>query len=106
MRHDVDFDQFFVKVCEDGESWTSTDFVDDVQENRLPLDLLASTEAETCFRNHVNALQAARRKEEYVFVYQNYSRFILFFRYSKFVLQSLSLLMNYKGRMYADAKVR
>ncbi|XP_053384790.1 rho GTPase-activating protein 190-like isoform X4 [Mercenaria mercenaria] len=64
MMRDDDFDQFFVKVCEDGDSWTTTEFVDDVQENRLPLDLLASSEAETCFRNHVNALQAARRKEE------------------------------------------
>lgn len=64
MMRDDDFDSFFVKVCEDGETWTTTDFVDDVQENRLPLDLLTSSEAETCFRNHVNALQAARRKEE------------------------------------------
>ncbi|WAR01964.1 RHG35-like protein, partial [Mya arenaria] len=64
MHRDDDFDQFFVKVCEDGDSWTITDYVDNVTDNRLPQDFLVTTEAESCFRNHVNALQAARRKEE------------------------------------------
>lgn len=63
MRED-DFDQYFVKVCDDGESWTITDYVDEVNDIRLPLDLLNTKEAEACFQSHVNALQAARKKEE------------------------------------------
>mgnify|MGYP000163887741 CR=1 FL=1 len=64
MMRDEDFDTYFVKVCEDGESWTITDYVDELKETRLPVDLLTSKEAETCFLNHVNALQAARKKGE------------------------------------------
>lgn len=60
-----DFDVFFIKVCDEpGMSWKFTKFVDDRVENRLPADLLTSTEAENCFRNYVNALQAAHRKEK------------------------------------------
>jgi len=66
MYRDAEFDQFFVKVCQEGESWTITDLVDDVNENRLPADLLTTDEAETCFKNHVNALQAAQRKDKSV----------------------------------------
>ncbi|KAL3841673.1 hypothetical protein ACJMK2_019787 [Sinanodonta woodiana] len=64
IRQDEDFNDYFVEVCEAGMSWKYTDFVDDYQETRLPFDFLSSSEAENGFRNHVNALQAARRKEE------------------------------------------
>ncbi|OWF54503.1 Rho GTPase-activating protein 190 [Mizuhopecten yessoensis] len=58
-----DFDQYFVEVCYENDSWKTTPhFVDNYQEIRIPYDLLSSCDAETCFRNHFNALQAQHRK--------------------------------------------
>ncbi|KAK3101435.1 hypothetical protein FSP39_003567 [Pinctada imbricata] len=60
-----EFDRDFVLVCDEGMSWKFvSEFVDNYSETRIPFDLLGSTEAENCFRNHLNALQAEFRKKE------------------------------------------
>lgn len=52
-------------VCvEETDSWKYSNFVDDYEETRLPFDLLKSPEADTYFRNHMNALQAQHKKLE------------------------------------------
>ncbi|XP_033752621.1 rho GTPase-activating protein 5-like [Pecten maximus] len=63
IRQHPDFDEYFVEVCYENDSWKTTPhFVDNYQETRIPFDLLSSCDAETCFRNHFNALQAQHRK--------------------------------------------
>lgn len=60
-----DFDEFFVEMPE-GESWKALqEFVENFTETRIPLDLLNdSPDAEKCFRNHVDNLQAEYRKSQ------------------------------------------
>lgn len=65
MQSHPDFSGHFVEVCQPGETWKTTeDFLDNGEEKRIPFDLLNSQEAETCFRNHLNELQARRKKKE------------------------------------------
>ncbi|XP_064602991.1 rho GTPase-activating protein 35-like isoform X2 [Liolophura sinensis] len=65
IRQHRDFDSLFVDVCpEETDSWKYSNFVDNYEETRLPFDLLKSPEAETYFRNHMNALQAQHKKLE------------------------------------------
>ena len=64
MMRDPDFEQFFVQVCEAGESWTTrTDFIDNVQESRIPMDILDTKEAADKFRAHFDALMEVHKKE-------------------------------------------
>lgn len=66
IREHPDFDRHFVIISEEGcTSWRqSDDFLDDTEETRIPFDLLNTAEAEMCFRNHLNELQAQHRKQE------------------------------------------
>ncbi|XP_076471931.1 rho GTPase-activating protein 190-like isoform X2 [Babylonia areolata] len=65
MQTHPDFPNHFVEVCPAGESWKQTeDFLDNKDEKRIPLDLLNSAEAESCFRTHLQQLQAQQRKKE------------------------------------------
>ena len=58
-----EFDVYFVEVCDEGDSWKQTPaFIDNYEENRIPFDLLHSSEAESCYRNHYNNLRALNRK--------------------------------------------
>ncbi|XP_005097825.1 rho GTPase-activating protein 35 isoform X2 [Aplysia californica] len=61
-----EFESNFVVVEEDGvTSWKQVEsFLDNTEETRIPFDLLNSAEAEMCFRNHLNELQALHRKRE------------------------------------------
>jgi len=62
-----EFSSNFVVVDEDdpASSWKHADsFLYNTEETRIPFDLLTSAEAEACFRNHLNELQAAYRKRE------------------------------------------
>ncbi|BFZ15995.1 hypothetical protein BsWGS_19034 [Bradybaena similaris] len=66
IREHPDFDRHFVIINEEGcSSWRQSEaFLDDLDEARIPFDLLNSAEAEMCFRNHLNELQALNRKRE------------------------------------------
>lgn len=61
-RH-PDMPKFFVNIGGDGQSWRDGDWLDN-DDKRLPFDLLKSSEAETTFKNHVNALQEQHKKFE------------------------------------------
>ncbi|XP_071104673.1 rho GTPase-activating protein 190-like isoform X3 [Haliotis cracherodii] len=65
QKHE-DFSKYFVDACTVGQgTWKTTDaFLDSQDETRIPFDLLNSPDAETCFRNHVNELQANHRRKE------------------------------------------
>ncbi|XP_076116759.1 rho GTPase-activating protein 35-like [Mytilus galloprovincialis] len=58
-----DYDTYFVELAPGDESWKSKlDFVENYSEIRIPFDLLNSSDAEKCFRNHLKNLQAEYRK--------------------------------------------
>ncbi|CAC5425486.1 ARHGAP5 [Mytilus coruscus] len=60
-----DYDTYFVEVAPGDESWKSKqDFVENYSELRIPFDLLNSSDAEKCFRNHLDNLQAEYRKSQ------------------------------------------
>ncbi|VDI33984.1 Rho GTPase-activating protein 5, partial [Mytilus galloprovincialis] len=60
-----DYDTYFVEVAPGDESWKSKqDFVENYSETRIPFDLLNSSDAEKCFRNHLDNLQAEYRKSQ------------------------------------------
>ena len=64
IAHHQDFDDYFIEIP-DVDSWKlQSDFVDNHSETRIPYDLLNSSDAENCFRNHLNALQAEHRKSQ------------------------------------------
>ncbi|GFN96257.1 rho GTPase-activating protein [Plakobranchus ocellatus] len=66
IKEHPDFERHFVIIDEENcSSWKQADrFLDDTSEHRIPFDLLNSAEAEMCFRNHLNELQAQHRKKE------------------------------------------
>ncbi|GFR73478.1 rho GTPase-activating protein [Elysia marginata] len=66
IKEHPDFERHFVVLDEeDCSSWKQADsFLDNNTEHRIPYDLLNSAEAEMCFRNHLNELQAQQRKKE------------------------------------------
>ncbi|PVD34051.1 hypothetical protein C0Q70_05313 [Pomacea canaliculata] len=65
LKNHPEFHKHFVEVCLPGESWKSKDaFVNSEDEKRIPFDLLSSSEAEICFRNHLNDLQIQHKKKE------------------------------------------
>ncbi|XP_052064008.1 rho GTPase-activating protein 190-like isoform X6 [Mytilus californianus] len=60
-----DYDTYFIEVAPGDESWKSKqDFVENYSELRIPFDLLNSSDAEKCFRNHLDNLQAEYRKSQ------------------------------------------
>ena len=61
QRQDV-FDQLFVVTSEE-LPWHCSDLIDS-DDPRIPFDLLDCPAAETCFRNHVNALRAEQKRTE------------------------------------------
>ena len=58
-----DFDRYFIR-CNDGIPWTENMDLLDSTDSRIPFDVLDSNEAETVFKNHVNALQAELEMRE------------------------------------------
>lgn len=62
IKDHPDFTQYFYE-CPDDLPWTEGDF-DDPSETRIPFDVLDTTEAETVFKNHVNALQQEQKRLE------------------------------------------
>ncbi|XP_055390265.1 rho GTPase-activating protein 190 isoform X3 [Condylostylus longicornis] len=60
----VDFDQYFFE-CQRAP-WTDLSDVSDMEdEQRIPFDVLDTPEAETVFKNHVNALQQEQKRLEW-----------------------------------------
>lgn len=63
MKNHIDFEQYFFEC--DQAPWTDLSDVSDMEdESRIPFDVLDTTEAETVFKNHVNALQQEQKRLE------------------------------------------
>ncbi|KAL5277723.1 RhoGAPp190 family protein [Megaselia abdita] len=63
LRNHVEFDMYFFD-CQQAP-WTDLSDVSDFEEEaRIPFDVLDTAEAETVFKNHVNALQQEQKKLE------------------------------------------
>ncbi|XP_078662462.1 rho GTPase-activating protein 5-like isoform X5 [Branchiostoma floridae x Branchiostoma belcheri] len=62
LQRQDQFEEWFV-VLPDDMPWRESDHVDNLVDKRIPFDLLEMPEAETVFKNHVNKLQAAQKKE-------------------------------------------
>lgn len=65
MRNHIDFDQYFFDSAQQNVSWMDlSDFSDMEEENRIPFDVLETSEAETVFKNHLNKLQQEQKRLE------------------------------------------
>eukprot|EP00058_Branchiostoma_floridae_P006662 XP_002592150.1 hypothetical protein BRAFLDRAFT_124075 [Branchiostoma floridae] len=62
LQRQDQFEEWFVVLPED-MPWRESDHVDSMVDKRIPFDLLEMPEAETVYKNHVNKLQAAQKKE-------------------------------------------
>lgn len=63
IKSHIDFEQYFFEC--DLAPWTDLSDVSDVEdETRVPFDVLDTSEAETVFKNHVNALQQEQKRLE------------------------------------------
>ncbi|CAH1241456.1 ARHGAP5 [Branchiostoma lanceolatum] len=62
LQRQDQFEEWFVVLPED-MPWRESDHVDSMVDKRIPFDLLEMPEAATVFKNHVNKLQAAQKKE-------------------------------------------
>ncbi|XP_055914650.1 rho GTPase-activating protein 190 isoform X14 [Eupeodes corollae] len=64
IRNHVEFDQYFFD-CQRAP-WTDLSDVSDIEdEARIPFDILDTPEAETVFKNHLNALQQEQKRLEW-----------------------------------------
>nr|CAD7452908.1 unnamed protein product [Timema tahoe] len=63
IKEHPDFLQYFYE-CPEDVTWTECD-LNDVSETRIPFDVLDTNEAETVFKNHVNALQQEEKRLEW-----------------------------------------
>ena len=62
VRRHPDFERHFVAAPED-LAWLDLD-VDELSDARIPFEVLASSEAETAFKNYLNAIQQETRQQE------------------------------------------
>lgn len=63
IKNHIDYDQYFFEC--DQAPWTDLSDVSDCEdETRLPFDVLDTSDAETVFKNHVNALQQEQKRLE------------------------------------------
>lgn len=63
LKTHVDFDQYFFE-CTDIPWAELSDMSDNEDEQRIPFDVLGTADAETVFKNHVNALQQEQKRLE------------------------------------------
>ncbi|XP_071440115.1 rho GTPase-activating protein 190 isoform X6 [Hetaerina americana] len=63
IKEHPDFNQYFYE-CPEDIPWTECDFVDS-SETRIPYEVLDTSEAETVYKNHVNALQQEQKRLEW-----------------------------------------
>ena len=79
-RHDLpsmqNFENWFIILPSD-TSWRESEYID-TEELLIPYDILEGneTECENCFGDHVNRLNAAKRKERYVDLSRVYQVFV------------------------------
>lgn len=67
LRNHLDFDQYFFDSTEQNVSWMDlSDFSDYDEEQRIPFDVIDTSEAETVFKNHLNKLQQEQKRLEWV----------------------------------------
>ncbi|XP_058176550.1 rho GTPase-activating protein 190 [Anopheles ziemanni] len=65
FRNHIDYEQYFFDAVERGGSWAELSDMSDMEdENRIPFDILDTPEAETVFKNHMNALQQEQKRLE------------------------------------------
>ncbi|XP_053666685.1 rho GTPase-activating protein 190 [Anopheles marshallii] len=64
--HDhIDYEQYFFDAVERGGSWAELSDMSDMEdEKRIPFDILDTPDAETVFKNHMNALQQEQKRLE------------------------------------------
>lgn len=62
IKEHPDFDRFFYE-CPEDIPWIDYDFGEN-NTSKIPYDVLETPEAETVFKNHVNALQQEQRRLE------------------------------------------
>lgn len=60
-----DFERYFLR-CHEDLPWSENLDLLDSADSRIPFDVLDSNEAETVYKNHVNALQAELEMREWV----------------------------------------
>lgn len=66
FRNHVEYEQYFFDAVERGGSWAELSDMSDMEdENRIPFDILETPEAETVFKNHMNALQQEQKRLEW-----------------------------------------
>ncbi|XP_058444677.1 rho GTPase-activating protein 190 isoform X1 [Malaya genurostris] len=66
FRNHVEYEQYFFDAVERGGSWAELSDMSDMEdENRIPFDILDTAEAETVFKNHMNALQQEQKRLEW-----------------------------------------
>uniref|UniRef100_A0A182X8R9 Uncharacterized protein n=1 Tax=Anopheles quadriannulatus TaxID=34691 RepID=A0A182X8R9_ANOQN len=66
FRDHIDYEQYFFDAIERGGSWAELSDMSDMEdENRIPFDILDTPEAETVFKNHMNALQQEQKRLEW-----------------------------------------
>ncbi|KAL0271513.1 UNVERIFIED_CONTAM: hypothetical protein PYX00_008585 [Menopon gallinae] len=63
IQEHPDFHQYFFE-CPEDIPWTECD-LEEIGHNLIPFDVLDSTEAETVYKNHVNALQQDQKRLEW-----------------------------------------
>lgn len=64
IKEHPDFHQHFYE-CPEDISWVDYDFGEN-NTTKIPYEVLETSEAETVFKNHINALQQEQRRLEYV----------------------------------------
>lgn len=62
IKEHPDFNQYFYE-CPEDIPWTECD-LNDSSETRIPFEVLDTSEAETVYKNHVNALQQEQKRLE------------------------------------------
>ncbi|XP_049537239.1 rho GTPase-activating protein 190 isoform X1 [Anopheles darlingi] len=66
FRNHMEYDQYFFDAVERGGSWAELSDMSDMEdEHRIPFDILDTPDAETIFKNHMNALQQEQKRLEW-----------------------------------------
>lgn len=63
LKNHIDYDQYFFE-CDQAPWMDLSDVSDCEDEQRIPFDVLSTSDAETVFKNHVNALQQEQKRLE------------------------------------------
>ena len=64
LRTQQFYSECFLDASDSGVPWQLSDVIDDTSEQRIPFDLLDSSEAESVYRGHIQQLREQYRKSE------------------------------------------